>query len=224
MRTRAALYNRHHGETAFVIGTGPSLSSHLDEVAMLRDHLTIGTSRLVQWTAFPFVPTYHLISEWPQVMERHNFIWEGVKERFLCVPTANVRQAHDRRWTTVEKAPERYIVHVGLDCFGEALTPLRNGRSSANFSTQLLYHMGVETVYLVGCDTTRDGHAWAPSEVRNDGDPSRVWAAWARTRQDAERAGRRLIDCTPGGELSKQGVLPYVALKEACSGVSAGAR
>ena len=76
--------------------------------------------------------------------------------------------------------------------------------------------MGYEEFYLVGNEFSKAGYAWEPAAQRNfeERNGVRVEKSSALMKIQIERAGRKIIDCTPGGRLNEKGILPFRPLSE----------
>jgi hypothetical protein len=205
------LRGRHRGESAFIVGTGPSLLGQ--DLSVLRGKVTFATDRLIKWSDIPFTPTYHVVSELPHINEIGfgEYRWEEVQERFLCW----TQDFHISGFTYVPKAPLRnYVVNVGVSGLGSDLA-VANGRSSACVATQIALWMGCTYIYLVGCEMTLKGNVWDIEAPRQDNSVPKLLDVWDRVRADIELSGRHIFDCTVDGNLTKSEVLEYVPLEEA---------
>lgn len=203
---------RHKGQRAFVLGTGPSLLV-TQGLSRLQQEVVFVCSRMKLWTGLPFVPTYQVITEPLHVQEIHRWEMEGVRERFLVSNGFLDRKG----WSWIPKEPqEHYLVQDGVRGLEESWMPLTNGRSSVLAAVQIALWMGADPIYLAGCETTFKGHAWDPEDVRprGHGVDTRVVDAFRVAHAGMRNKGRSLVDCTPSGYLSRQGVLPYEALEE----------
>ena len=84
--------------------------------------------------------------------------------------------------------------------------------------------MGISEFHFLGLDMTSIGYAWNPAFERREltmdkGTSERIRKglreAFTRAYNDVTNSGRVMYDCTPGGGLNQQGILPYKKLSEA---------
>lgn len=203
-----SLRDRHKGERAFIVGSGPSLARTVGLDGLSKE-VAFACSRLRLWKECPFTPMYQVVTENGHIAELGSYTFADTRERFL------VRQVKIDvpGWAWVEKAPnEKYIAAFGMAGLSDGWEAPRNGRSSALIAVQIALWMGCDPIYLVGCDTTFVGHVWDITETWNEHGLERHLAAFRRAAGDMRTAGRSLIDCTVGGQLSLHGVLDYQAL------------
>lgn len=102
--------------------------------------------------------------------------------------------------------------HITRDPYGES-----NGRSVMYPALKLLYVLGVRTVYLLGCDFTMQQDdpygfdQWASqNNVQVNNESYRlIDRRFHLLRPYFEKAGFRVVNCTPGGNLTAFDRLPY---------------
>ncbi len=201
-----SIHNRHMGEEAFVFGVGPSLLEQVDALSKLSGRHTIATDRLVLWEECPFTPKYHIVSEWRHIVHLNDlYTWEGVEERFVCTQ----REVEHGRWTYIPKSNDQYTKTRGTQGIDDDFYPFTIGASSTGSGVQLALWMGYERIYLLGNDLSPDGHVWDPEDTRITQHWGQITAAWQQIRDDVFNAGREIYDCSPGGRLSREGVMEY---------------
>ena len=218
----AALRNRHAGETAFVIGNGPSLT--MKTLDSLDGQLTFASNRInLAFDKTVWRPRYFAIADWvlyPKI--RHEL--DSVYRRILAGPDLPRRIGKCRviqyRWlgrTDDEPgggAPPKFSADAG--------NGLWSGGTITFDLMQLAAHMGASRIVLVGCDHDYKGEdgvdpkglASAPGGV-NHFDPAyrikgelvrpacielmsrafRHAAAWSKA------SGVAIVNATPGGAL-----------------------
>lgn len=222
----ANLHNTRSGRV-FVLGNGPSLLTQLDELASLSQDATFACNGWFWWDR-AFTPTHYGITDHKPHEVRH-FVHEGQKMERYHVAHAKWYD-YDRphpAFVWVEKAWEGKITSEGFKGLDETLPPLPTGNCAPLTLAQVAAWLGYREFAFLGMDGTNLGHMYNPtpeSTGRPGGPPRSEWgrrqaqsmlACFARARRDIEAAGGRIYDCTPNGLMVKEGVLPYVPLKEA---------
>lgn len=207
-----ALHDKYRGERLFVFGTGPSLRDmSLEFLAHALDEYSFGANKLMLWEDLPSSPAFHGLSEQEDMPNAHVYTKHGV-EHFAC-HWASVRQAG---WQWVAKAPD--AVHMDSHgCFGlgDDLPPLPSGGATPiTLGVQLGAWMGFDPIYLLGCDNTANGQVFNGAAPRPRPRIDKVERSVARAVREFQDVGRTLMDCTPGGGLSKSGVIEYMALEK----------
>jgi hypothetical protein len=192
----ADLFDRHHGQDIYIVGTGPSL--RLLPVGLLSGRTTIGLNQ-----AWRMVPGLHYcLTAHPELtLEWEESRPEGLRSQ------AKTRPGIDPVWIVKQKAPmanlsfddPRYYVwtsdkhpHEDNLKYVRKRVPdyLYQGRGIQQTGMNLAAHMGARSIILVGCDMTDlggDHHAHA-QHVRFHGlDPKLVYKEYrvytARVRQ-----------------------------------------
>lgn len=207
--------NLYAGHRVFIIGTGPSLKlvprSLLERLA---DEYTFGVN-LVLRCDLPFLPSMLgiMISEWHWVDGKGiDWMIDQLKEtkggdgklpplRFY---------AHEIPMNGLEKAGWQYVrcfqgKRVEDGAFGGLDTYLRRigfGYSVIIAAVQIVCWLGFDPIYLLGCDGTNSGHAYAETkELDERGDQTYFHICAERAEREMMKAGRTLLDLTEGGKL-----------------------
>jgi hypothetical protein len=221
-----ALRDRHRGERCFVLGNGPSLAR--TDLAPLRGAQSIGSNRLyLHFEAMGFATRYHVcINE--LVLEQF-----GAELAALSMPRF---YAWNRR-ALFAPAPGLHFVHTALslrDFFGTDPTrALCSGGTVSFVALELAFYMGFQEVILLGLDhnfaqrgtpnqvalrtDARDADHFHPQYFPRGSrwqfpDLVRSEAALALARRHYERAGRRILDATPGGRCPAFERVEYAAV------------
>lgn len=211
-RSLARLRDTHAGETCVVIGNGPSLR-HTD-FSLLSDVPTFGLNRLYLLSRENgFVPTFHVAAN-DILIEQFASDLEGFAS-VLFLPWRH--RARFSRRERLHFFPLRFDNRFSTD----ATAGIAVGGTVTMVALQLAFHMGFARVLLVGVDH-RYTFGGAPNEelVSHDADPNHFsdkyfgagirWNApdlklseesYAGAKNVFESRGRRIIDCTVGGEL-----------------------
>lgn len=213
IRRLATLKDRHRGERCFIIGNGPSLRQ--TDLSKLRPEYTFGMNRIYlafEETGFP--TTYYL--------SINDLVVEQCAEDIKELPMPRFISWRARRWV----APHDdlfylYTTYTGPRFARHAAGRLWEGATVTFTALQLAYHMGFETVILIGVDHSFTTSGKPNTTVVSDGDdPNHFdpryfgkgfrWQlpdletseiAYAMARQAYESAGRQVIDATVGGKL-----------------------
>lgn len=202
----------------FILGTGPSLASQMDVLAGLRSEDTWTVNRMARWTDLPFIPTHHSVTEPGPIID-----WgRGVHHEYDFPRAMNRIAVHwfpvtAPGWLWVAKAHDDVQLRwEGFFGLGDQFPPIPSGWASPITLLQVAAWLGYQEFYLLGCDTTQVGQAW-DTEKGNTKQPRAILTILEcadRARAEIEKAGRKLIDCTPGGRMNQEGILPYVDLAE----------
>jgi hypothetical protein len=222
IRQLAALKDIHAGKRCFLIGNGPSLKQ--TDLSLLRDEYTFGTNRI--YLAFPelgFTTSYYL--------SVNSLVIEQCAEdiRSLPIPKFLSWRSHH----LIQPTPDMVFLHTtytGPKFARDARGRIWEGATVTNVALQLAFHMGFETVILIGVDHNYTTQGKPNTTVTSQGDdPNHFHAGYfgkgfrwqlpdletsergyRMARQAYERAGRQVLDATVGGKLT---VFPKVAYR-----------
>lgn len=196
--------NRHRGQTAVIIGTGPSLRAV--PRSFLESYFTFGQNKcyLNKPPLEHFTPTYYVTSDPDHDIDRI------AVDSMNCVKFTrentgfrNTNEFRVERIKTFSKHPDMFVYE---------------GYSVTFISLQLAYYMGFVTVLLVGCD-----HGYTPYKAGVEKDPNHyaddyegktnfdpralakgereIPASMEMARIAYESDGRRVINLTPNSNL-----------------------
>jgi len=212
------VHNTRTGRT-FIMGTGPSLVKELPILHHLQDESTWTVNRMKLWGDLPFTPLHHIVAEPSPIM-----MWGNAVNPRYDFPKAINRIAINwwavqaPGWLWCPKAPDdiqmRWEGFMGLT---DQFAPLPTGWASPLTAAQLACWMGYTEIYFLGIDTTQVGQAWdvetgrtaQPRNVRS------IMECFDRARVDIQLAGRKVYDCSRGGRINGEGILPFMSLEEA---------
>lgn len=211
------VHNAYSGR-CFIFGTGPSLVSQLPLLGHMKGEMTFTVNRMAKWKDLPFTPTHHCIAEpapignggrfvhpqydHPQAINRIAINWSPV----VAPGWLWVAKAHD-------DVQMRWHGFFGL---GDTLPPVPTGWCSPLTVCQVAAWMGFQEFYFLGIDTTQEGQAWDQTNGRTQ-QPRAVVAILEcadRAYHQIIKAGRKIYDCTPGGRINLEGVLPFMPLED----------
>jgi hypothetical protein len=215
------VHNVYKGEDApsrmFMFGSGPSLVSQIDLLPQMEQEMTWTVNRIAKWKELPFIPKHHSIAEpgpvvgwgkrihaqydFPTVKNRIAIHWVEIPERTGWKWCAKAHDDIQIRWQ-------------GFQGLGDYLPPLPTGWASPITSSQLAAWMGFDEIYFLGMDTTQEGQAYDVQRGRTARKRSilSILECADRMKVQMEHAGRKVIDCTPGGLINKEGVWEYAEL------------
>jgi len=197
------------------VGNGPSMNLLTDEeIHLLKEERTFSGSRWFMWPK-SWTTDFYILTERKQATE-----W---KERGFNKATAKEAkfwvtwQPAPAGWVPVPRPPSNAhdVLNYGTrglkgNCkVGQDGSPhLHHGKDTPLAMAQVAAYMGFSEMYLIGCETEGAGRSYedAPRAMHIGG----VMDAYY------ERAGKELplVDCTPGGRLSRVGALKYKPLAE----------
>lgn len=224
----------HRGESAFILGNGPSLLGQADLLKRLDGRVTFVCNQAYLWADMPFRPTYYAINSNKRhrdLLPAHQYQdWRDVP-KFLF-KKAYPSYALPTGWLHVPADFGRPMREHGFRGLSPELGMLSVARAMPLTIAQLAAWMGCDAIHFVGNDQTRTGHVYALTgplaERRKDGglgDPltDREWveneaataADFARAVADIQSVGRVVFDCTPGGRMVREGIVPYRTLEDA---------
>lgn len=182
-----SLRNIHQGKRGFVIGNGPSLK--LPDLDRIKDEVTIASNRVylafdqVQWR-----PTYFTIAD-PQVWrkygpELHEF-FEQVHIPSCLKPWPGIT-IKKRQWYPLPPVPMPFD---GKPCFSNNFADGAHGGCTVTFDNlQLAVHLGMNPIYLIGCDHYYEGESGTGAEgsVYSKGEQNHFISGY---RKVGEKAG-----------------------------------
>jgi hypothetical protein len=204
--------NRHSGKKCVIVANGPSLNAM--DLSFLRSEIVIGLNKIyLGFKKFRFYPKYH-------VAVNLKVIKQGVDE----ISRLNCLRFIDSRALDLGLLPRSpltcFLVEQCESPFSADLSlGYHQGCTVTHTALQVAYHLGFQTVILIGLDH-RYEYQGKPGEERIlDGpDPNHFcenyfgngqkWDNpqlaeseyfYAQARKAYEADGRRIIDATPGG-------------------------
>ena len=202
----------------FLIGNGPSMNRLTDrEKDLLKKERTFSGSRWFLWPGH-WTTTFYILTERKQagLWQERGFQNATAEEAKFFV---NWQPCPDG-WVEVPRPPAQSHDVLNFGTQGLWSCPkitdigphLHHGKDTPLAMAQVARYMGFGQMYLLGCETEGAGRSY-PDEPRRTHAPGIMDAYY-------QRAGRELpiTDCTPGGRLSREGILKYVPLEEVLNG------
>jgi hypothetical protein len=149
----ASIKNKYAGRRGFVIGNGPSLT--LADLEKLNNEITLAANKV--YLAFPSVswrPTYITVAD-PLLWEKINYeLCAHVNfvhlPAYLSVPDAI--QARTRRFQYLGNASALWRKHRRLFFSADFGIGAYGGYTVTYENLQLAVHLGLNPIYIVGCD------------------------------------------------------------------------
>ena len=202
-----AYKDAHKGETAIIIGNGPSLMGV--PVEFLQSYLSFGANRI--WRLF--WPTYYVCTDPLDVEKNLEVIKAMLTPKFIRAgfgvgyPIDVILDNHHPDWNSFTPDPTR---------------PMYDGCTVSYVALELAYWMGFETVLLVGVDHRYTWDGPRLQTIVSDGSPDlnhfapdylkpgekwqppnlkRMEHAYAHAREAYEADGRRIINLTANSAL-----------------------
>lgn len=211
MNNLEALKNAYHGETCFVLGTGPSLNKI--NFKLLRDKHLFGTNTFYRGIKkFGVMPTWYAVSDGFVWSEHGKLILEAFSGTLFLVDQA---AAGFRSQCLPIGIPPILLTHLGYIWRDgrmslDAEVGVYNGDSIvADIPLQVCYWMGFQQIILLGCDLDYSGdHRFdgLASENKNapglHGDFSKAIKSFEIIKETYEANGREIINCSPGTKLN----------------------
>lgn len=229
LRRLTALKDVHRGRRAFIIGNGPSLRQ--TDLSLLRNEFTFGLNRI--YLLFPELgfPTSYLVSI-------NDLVIEQCREEIAALPIPKFLSWRSHRYfeglvKNREALPTFLYTTYEKPTFArDARFRLWEGATVTYVALQLAFHMGFETVILIGVDHNFVTRGKANQTVVSEGDdPNHFdpryfgkgfrWQlpdletseiAYRMARRAYEQAGRRVLDATIGGKLTVFPKVDYYSL------------
>jgi hypothetical protein len=216
--------DRHCHQRCFIIGNGPSLKE--TDLSRLRGEFTFGVNRI--YLMFPELgfPTSYYLSVNSLVIEQ---CAEDI--RALPIPKFLSWRSHNLVKPTEDMA-FLHTTYSGPMFARDARGRIWEGATVTNVALQLAFHMGFETVILIGVDHSYNTRGKPNTTVVSQGDdPNHFHAGyfgkgfrWQLPDLDTsergyhlaraayESAGRQVLDATIGGKLAIFPKIDYLSL------------
>jgi len=220
----AALQNIHKGERCFIIGNGPSLRQ--TDLRKLRSEFTFGLNRI--YLLFPelgFTTTY--------LLSMNDLVIEQCATEILALPIPKFLTWRSHRFLSpTEDTHFLYTTYTGPKFARNVTGRLWEGATVTYAALQLAYHMGFETVILIGVDHNFVTKGDANKTITSQGDDPNHFApnyfgkgfrwqlpdletserAYRMARAAYEADGRKVLDATIDGKLTVFPKVEYLSL------------
>jgi hypothetical protein len=209
----AAFKDIHLGQRCFIIGNGPSLKN--TALTRLKEEYTFGLNRI--YLMFPelgFSTTYYLCINSLVIEQCASDIQNLTIPKFLSW----------RSHQLIKPSADTIFLHTTYSGPGftrDARRRIWEGATVTNVALQLAYHMGFETVILIGVDHNYAIQGQPNTTVTSQGDDPNHFTSnyfgkgfrwqlpdlqtsergYRLARKAFEESGRQVIDATVGGKL-----------------------
>ena len=210
----AAYKDIHRGQRCFIIGNGPSLKQ--TDLSKLRNEFTFGMNRFyLAFSELGFTSTYLVVV--------NSLVIEQCAEEIRRLPIPKFVSWRSRRFIQpVDDLSFLFTTYTGPKFACDARGRLWEGATVTYVALQLAFHMGFETVILIGVDHnyTTQGKPNTTVVSRGD-DPNHFHAgyfgkgfhwqlpdldtserSYHMAQQAYVQAGRQVLDATVGGKLT----------------------
>lgn len=226
IRRLAAFKDAHRGQRCFILGNGPSLAR--TDISLLKNEFTFGMNRV--YLAFKDwgFPTSYFLSV-------NDLVIEQCAADILALPMPKFLSWRSRRFLPpTSDAVFLHTTYTGPGFTRDARKRLWEGATVTYIALQLAFHMGFETVILIGVDHSFKSQGQPNTTVTSTGDdpdhfdPSYFGSGFRWQLPDLEMseraynlahqayrsAGRRVLDATIGGKLDVFPKVDYASLFE----------
>lgn len=229
LRRLSALKDIHLGKRAFIIGNGPSLRQ--TDLSLLRNEFTFGLNRI--YLLFPelgFTTTY--------LVSINDLVIEQCRDEIAALSIPKFLSWRSHRYFKGMRLDREalptflYTTYEKPKFARDARFRLWEGATVTYVALQLAFHMGFETVILIGVDHNFVTRGPANQTVVSEGDdPNHFdpryfgkgfrWQlpdletseiAYRMARRAYEQAGRQVLDATIGGKLTVFPKVDYYTL------------
>lgn len=219
------LRDSQRGKRCFILGNGPSLRQ--TNLNLLREEITFGLNRI--YLLFPEMgfPTTYLVAV-------NRLVLEQCAEELLSLPMVKFVPWSSRKYIHIQ-AENRIFLNTTCRRPGfaqDVRRPIWTGATVTFAALQLAYHMGFETVILIGVDHSFATKGKPHTTIVSEGDDPNHFSpnyfgkgfrwqlpdletseiAYRMARQAFEQAGRQVLDATIGGKLTVFEKVDYYSL------------
>mgnify|MGYP001034682912 FL=1 len=213
--------NLYVGRRGFVIGNGPSL--RFEDLESLKEEVTIASNKI--YLAFEEVswrPTFYSVADpllWRKIKnEVHRFLATVVTPFYFSLPSSGLICYQFKRLNSCRKN----FLEFPEQSFSDDLRIGAHSGYTVTFENlQFAFHLGLDPIYLVGCDHYYEGEHEIqpavpisssgenhfikgyrqPGEIVNPAPIEIMTESYQVARSYAEKYGRRIFNATRGGHL-----------------------
>ncbi len=228
VRRLGELKDRYRGERCFIVGNGPSLKD--TDISPLKDEYTFGMNRI--YLAFPDwgFRTSFLVSV-------NDLVNGQCYQDFQALDMPKFFSWHSRSLLYPQGSPDEYThflftTYTGPRFAQDVRGRLWEGATVTYVCLQLAFHMGFDSVFLIGVDHSFVSEGEPNTTVVSQGDdpnhfdpgyfgkgfrwqlPDLVTSeqGYWMARSAFEAAGRKVLDATIGGQLTVFPKVDYASL------------
>jgi hypothetical protein len=222
-------HNSHRGERCFILGNGPSLKK--TDLSLLGGEITFGLNRIyLLFDSLGFTTTYLVVINTLVIEQFSNEIHPLMLPKFVSW--------RGRHW--ISESEDTFFLDTDYTpppAFSEDVTGrVFEGATVTYVAMQLAFHMGFEEVILIGVDHSFSTEGTPNKTIISQGDDPNHFApeyfgkgiswqlpdlkasefAYEMAREAYDRAGRRILDATIGGNLNVFPKVDYLKLFNPC--------
>ncbi len=176
-----SLRNRHAGQRGFVIGNGPSL--RMEDLSRLQGEICLAANRIyLAFDQTPWRPDYVTVADavlWPKIREEIGQHVTGVHAVADLEPAPNAPMHYYAYHGRADDQPESTEAAPAFS--GNVLEGIYGGYTVTFDNLQLAVHLGLNPIYLLGCDHFYAGENTDASEgqaIRNASTANHFSAAY----------------------------------------------
>ena len=224
------LKDKYKGQRGFVVGNGPSLK--IEDLSKLEKEVSIASNKIFMiFKDTPWRPQVYSIVD--------DLVWEKIHdqlptEKLVPVITSELSEKPIPRHTAkyLGNAADLYASGEGLYFSGDVSKGVYGGYSVTFENLQLAAHMGLNPIYLIGCDHYYHGEPEvdphtrieegaeanhfipgyrAPGEIVNNAAIKEMTDAYTVAKKYGDEHGIKIYNATRGGHLE---VFPRVSFDE----------
>lgn len=211
----ARFRNRHAGKRGFILATGPSVKAQ--DIGWLRDEITVGIN-FIHKTTRPqgWAPTYMVTAD-PTVLARLKDEWETLDTNVILTDTCMVQTGYDAPNLQSGRGISLYYRDAMTWDAPTGFQIPRAHSTTGHLAIPWAIYLGLNPIYLIGCDCTGGGHCYDDKGVYcGHGEQlmrTSFMPAMEKVRAAAEAAGIVIQNATRGGLLEAFERVEFESLK-----------
>jgi len=202
-----ALKDKHKGERCFLVATGPSLNK--TDFSLIKNEIIFGVNTLYKGLSrFDIKPAYYVVGD-PIIFNAHAMKLLQLKTTLFLSGYAGRRFLENDALKS--NNDNVILLHPLFEQDGVFSKDIGKGvfygGSVVFLALQIIYYLGFDEVYLLGCDCDYSGmHRFDGSTTENlvgmaIGETEKVFSSYELYKEVFERNGRKIYNATVGGKL-----------------------
>lgn len=197
--------NAHAGRRGFVLATGPSVAKQ--DIGWLRDEVVVGINFAHKITLPQVWTPDYMVTADPSILRKLADEWETLKTQVVVTDTCMVQTGYAASNLVSGKGISLYYRDdIAWDA-PEGFRIPKACSTTGHLALPWAMYLGLNPIYLLGCDCTGDGHAYDDKGVYCGHGPQimrdHFMPAMAKMRTAAEAAGIHIANATLGGHLEE---------------------
>lgn len=206
----------HKGQRGFILATGPSV--RLQYINWLRDEIVLGVNFAHKITEPQgWVPTYTVTAD-AKIMRKVIDEYVDLDTKIVCSDTVVLKTKYKAPNLLTKRGISIYYRKDQFEWDCIAGVKIHKAYSTVgHLALPWAMWLGLNPIYLLGCDCTAEGHAY---DDKGSVCPCAMtlwqqgfFPAMVAARREIEKAGRRIINATLGGNLN---VLERIHFDDLC--------